>query len=121
MEWLIRRGRVPYLLLLSLATAYFGLYAARLQVDAGNESMSARSEAQLRVYPEFKRTFGSDEDLLLSVTRDDLLTTTGLQFVDGLTRRLSQLEGVVGIPAFGLVEQLGGGNAVRHDDPRVPR
>jgi len=56
--------------------------------------MVSRDEAQSRNYAAFRNAFGSDEEMLLSVTHPRLLAPEGLRFLDELTREIGGLGGV---------------------------
>lgn len=95
MHWLLTRGRFPFLTLLALAGAWLGSLAVRLDVEKSNESLMTRDPVGLGQYERFKKDFGNDEDLLLTVTRPDLLTDAGLALLSDVTRRVAAIDGVV--------------------------
>ncbi|MBP2678340.1 MAG: hypothetical protein H6Q82_1405 [Deltaproteobacteria bacterium] len=94
LDWLLGKGRYPYLGLLLLTTAGFSFFALRIGGGAETESMVSRDEAQSRNYAAFRNAFGSDEEMLLSVTHPRLLAPEGLRFLDELTREIGGLGGV---------------------------
>lgn len=93
-NWLLGRGRVPVLTLIAALSVFFAFHAARLGVERNNESLQTEDAVQLRIYEEFKRTFGVDEDLLLTVTHPRLLEPAGLTLVDEVTREVAAIDGV---------------------------
>lgn len=91
---LLTTARIPYLVVLALATAVFGHFAIRVPVEQSNASMNSLGEEQSAVYDAFRNRFGSDEDLVLSVTHPHLLGAEGIGLVDALTERVEGIEGV---------------------------
>jgi len=91
---LLTTARVPYLVLLTLATATFGYFAVDVPLEQSNESMNSLDREQRAVYEEFRRLFGSDEDLVLSVTHPRLLGVEGIRLLDALTERVAKIDGV---------------------------
>ncbi|HEY8153553.1 MAG TPA: MMPL family transporter [Myxococcota bacterium] len=106
MAWLLTRGRVPFLCLLLALTAFFGLHAARIDVERNNESLNTRESAQTAVYDRFRATFGSDEDLLLAVAHPNLVSGEGLALVDQLTTRIARLDGVRRVYSLSNAQQV---------------
>ena len=53
LNWLLGKGRYPYLGLLLLTTAVFSFFALRIGGGAETESMVSRDEAQNRNYAAF--------------------------------------------------------------------
>lgn len=104
MHWLLTKGRYPFLLLVAVAGAWLGSLAGRVDVEKNNESLISRDPVGLGQYERFKRDFGNDEDLLLTVTRPDLLTEAGLAFLSDVTARVAAMDGVVRV--FSLANAL---------------
>jgi hypothetical protein len=67
--------------LVVVLTVLLGWSALQVRVEQSNASMNARNDQQAAAYQDFKESFGSDEILLLSVTRPDLLDTAGLTWI----------------------------------------
>lgn len=91
---LLTHARLPYLVALAVATSIFGVFAARVPVEQSNESMNSFSGEERATYAEFRRRFGSDEDLVLSVTHPRLLGSEGIGLLDALTKRAGKIDGV---------------------------
>ena len=119
MRWLLTRGRVPFLLLLTLLTAWFALQASRVGVEQNNESLNADDPLQVAVYDRFRATFGSDEDLLLAVSSPRLLEADGLAALDALSRRIAALPGVRRVYSLTTVEELVAGDAGAEPVPLI--
>lgn len=111
MEWLLTRGRIPFLCAVVALTVWLGFNAAQVDVERNNESLNARDTSLTTTYERFRATFGSDEDLLLAVTHPHLLDADGLRFIDQVLRQVQRLDGVR--HAYGLtnVQQLVSGAA----------
>jgi predicted RND superfamily exporter protein len=106
MAWLLTRGRVPYLFFLLGITAWLGFHAAHVGVERNNESLNARDPALTTTYEQFKATFGSDEDLLLTVTHSRLLEADGRKLLADLTSRIAKLDGVRHVYSLSNAQQL---------------
>lgn len=88
---LVTRGRRPALILLGLLTLVPAAGLMRLQVENGTASMISLQPQQAAAQERLQQLFGNDEDLLLSVTRSDLLSADGLALLDDLSSRLAGL------------------------------
>jgi predicted RND superfamily exporter protein len=88
-----------------------GVHAARVGVEHDNASLNARDPEQLRVYADFRYTFGNDEDLLLTVTHPRLLDGEGLALIDALSQTIATWDGVRRVWSVTTVEELVAGDA----------
>jgi predicted RND superfamily exporter protein len=79
---LLAKGRLPYLIILASLTALLTYHALNIDVEKSNRSMVAREEEQIRTYSKFRRIFGDDEDIILSVTHPRILEASGLRLLD---------------------------------------
>jgi uncharacterized protein len=111
MHGLLARGRLPLLVAVAAATLLLGAYAARVGIEHDNASLNARDPEQLRVYADFRATFGSDEDMLLTLTDPQLLAARGLGRVDAITRTIGGWDGVRHVLSLTTVEELVPGDA----------
>jgi predicted RND superfamily exporter protein len=120
MGWLLTRGRIPYLAVLAVLTAWFGWHAARLGVERDNESLNTRDPTEAGIYERFRATFGSDEDVLLAVSHPRLLEPDGLLLVDALTRQIAGLDGVRHAYSLTNALELVAGDAGAEPAPLIP-
>jgi predicted RND superfamily exporter protein len=120
MSWLLGRGRLPFVCALLLATAWMGALAARVGIETSNASLDSRDPEQTRAYERFKRTFGSDEDLLLALAHPRLLEAEGLRLVASLSARIGQLDGVRQVYSLTNAQQLVSGELGAELAPLVP-
>jgi predicted RND superfamily exporter protein len=135
MRRLLARARLPVVFTVAALTVVLGLHAARIGVEHDNASLNAQDAAQLRVYADFRATFGNDEDLLMTLTfpespqglerpdnryRPDqpglrgtsrLLDGGGLDLIDRLTRTVGGWDGVARVWSLTTVEELVPGDA----------
>jgi len=118
---LLTTARFPYLISLALVTAVFGHYALGVRVEQNNESMNSLGPEQLAVYDEFRHRFGSDEDLVLSVTLPHLLGAEGIRTLDALTARIEQLDGVRRVYSLSNAIELVPGPDGAEEQGLVPR
>lgn len=119
MTFLLTRGRIPYLLLLALLVPWSAWQASRVGVERNNESLVARDAAQDQLYDQFRRTFGSDEDLLIAVRPPQLLSPQGLQVIADLTARIATLPGVRNVFSLTSAQQIVAGDAGAEPAPLV--
>lgn len=91
---LLTTARIPYLVFVALATALFGYFAAGVPVEQSNESMNSFTREERATYAEFRRLFGNDEDLLLTLTLPHLLDLEGVRLLDELTEHAQAIDGV---------------------------
>ncbi len=121
LTWLLTKGRLPYLAVLFLLTAGFSSSAFRIPVERNDDSMVSRSEAQNRATTEFRRIFGSDEEMAMSVTHPRLLEPEGLRLIDEMTERIGKLKGVRRVYSLANASHVVSGTAGAESVPFVPR
>jgi predicted RND superfamily exporter protein len=119
LAWLSGRGRFPFLALLLLATAGFSVAALRLGPEAETASMVSRDEAQRASYDAFRSAFGSDEEVVLSVTHPRLFGPEGLRYLDALTREIERLPGVRRVYSLTNARRAVNGPAGAESEPLV--
>jgi hypothetical protein len=68
MRRLFAQARLPVVLAVGAATTVLAFHAAGVGIEHDNASLNARDPEQLRIYADFRATFGNDEDLLLTLT-----------------------------------------------------
>lgn len=120
MSWLLGRGRIPFLAALLLATAWLASLAVGVGVESSNASLDSRDPDQLRAYASFKRSFGSDEDLLLAVAHPRLLEAEGLQLLAALSERIARQPGVRHVYSLTNAQELVAGELGAELAPLVP-
>ncbi len=116
LAWILGRGRVTCLVGAVLVTAVLGLRAAHLGIEKDNASLDAEDPAEQRLYADFKKSFGNDEDMLLAVTPARLLEPEGLAVIDDITRTIAGWDGVRRVWSLTNIEEL-----VRGDVGAEPR
>ena len=121
LSWLLTKGRIPYLALLVLLTAGFSCFAFRIPVEQDNDSMVSRSESRNRATLEFRRIFGSDEEMMLSVTHARLLEPEGLRLIDELTKGIGRMKGVRRVYSLANANRVVAGTAGAESIPLAPR
>ncbi len=119
MSFLTGGRRGVCIVALTLLTVFFGYYAAGVQVEDNNESMNARSDERVRVYGEFKRRFGNDEDIVVTVTRPGVLDGSGLTLIDRVTRHAAGLDGVQQVFSLTSARQLVRGSLGAEEAPLI--
>jgi predicted RND superfamily exporter protein len=98
-DWLIA-WRLPLLMLgIALAAASF-LPARRLEFDQSIENMFAPEDPLLVPYRRLTRTFGGNEIALAAYADPKLLTKTGIERLDQLTRQLRAVAGVAAVQSL---------------------
>ena len=92
--WLILAATVGFTLLAASQLVDFRTGEPRLRIDASADRLLPEGDASREFYDRVRKTFGSDETLLIALVVDDVFTTESLQRVDRLTRRLEKVDGV---------------------------
>jgi predicted RND superfamily exporter protein len=81
LSWLLGRGRFPVLVSMLIITLVFSIFAVEVPIEEDTRSMSALQPQQTATYDRFLDRFGNDEDLLLSVTPPQLLSSPGIKLM----------------------------------------
>jgi len=119
LSWLLGRGRVPFLIAIAALSVFFAVQASRVGVERNNESLRSEDAEQLQNQEELRRTFGSDDDLLLSVTHPRLLGPQGLRLLDELTRAIAAIDGVRRVYGLTTAKVLVPGAAGAEEAPLI--
>jgi predicted RND superfamily exporter protein len=119
MRWVLTRARIVPLLVVGLATGVLALHAARLGIEHDNASLTAEDAGQAAVDAAFRSTFAGGDELLLTLTRPDLLEPPGLQQIDGITRAVAGLDGVSRVWSLTVAQELAHGEAGAEPRPGV--
>lgn len=90
----VLRWRLGFLVATGIATLLLGFSAVRIGVEESNESMNAIGRQSAKTYQRFRRDFGNDNDLVLTLTHPNLLDPTLLPAIDTITAQIQQLDGV---------------------------
>jgi len=120
LEWLLERGRGPWLVLVGIGTLVAALHAARVGVEHDNASLNAEDAEQARVYAEFKAAFGSDEDLLVALTHPRLLAAEGLRSLRDVSRAIAARDGVRRVWSLATAEEVVRGATGAEPRPLLP-
>ena len=121
LERLITRGRWPYLVAVAVVTAVLAVFAARVPVEQSNESMNASDAAQRATLEAFRQRFGSDEDLVLAVSRRPLLDPAGVRLLAALTARVEAIDGVHRVHSLANAIELVAGPVGAEPRPLLPQ
>lgn len=103
---LLIRWRWPFLVLGLAAAVGAWLPAQRLAFDRSIENMFAPDDPVLEPFRKLKRTFGGDEIALAAYDDPKLLTPAGLDRLEELSNKLSQVEGVASTFSLSNVRYL---------------
>ncbi|ANM29132.1 hypothetical protein ABI59_05255 [Acidobacteria bacterium Mor1] len=93
--------------------------ALNVELDWSNRSMNALSADEGAFYRDFQSTFGSDEVLVATLTRNDLLSSPGLAELDRLTRHIEQFDGVRRVMSLTNATRLAAGDYGAEERPLV--
>jgi uncharacterized protein len=86
--------------------AYTASLLGDFRIEASSDSMSLADDPGMEVYDKSRATFGNDEYVFVTVTRDDLFTDEGVAYVRELAEKVAAIEGIrsalsmVDIPLF---------------------
>jgi predicted RND superfamily exporter protein len=111
MRWLLTRARIVLVVVVALATGVLALHAARLGIEHDNASLTAADAAQTAIDAAFRSTFAGGDELLLTLTRPDLLEAPGLRQIDDVTRSIVGLDGVSRVWSLTVAQELAHGEA----------
>lgn len=106
MTWLLTRGRAAYLLAVGCFALWALSEAVQVGVEKSNQSLNTRDPGQLATYARFKEAFGSDEDLVLAVHDEGLLSASGLARIAELTKKIAALDAVRNVFSLTNAKQL---------------
>lgn len=100
------RHRWLYLAVIVATTGWLGLHASRVDIERDNESLSTLEPDQRHAADERRRTFGSDDDLIIAVGDDQLLSAAGLARIEHLTAAIGAIDGVAHVFSLTNAKQL---------------
>jgi predicted RND superfamily exporter protein len=120
MQWLLSRGRVPFVIAVALATAWLAWHASQVGIETSNASLDSREPEQVATNERFRAIFGSDEDLLLAVVHPEALDPGGVRFLAELAGRIARLDGVRQVISLANAQQIVTGDAGAEMTPVVP-
>lgn len=92
------------LLVMVLLTAFFGYFAALIQVDSSIENLLPSDDPDRRYYEDVRRTFGSEEITVIGVLADDVFAPATLAKIDQLSKRLTAIAGVQEVISLSTVK-----------------
>ncbi|MFQ5478470.1 MAG: RND family transporter [Candidatus Binatia bacterium] len=120
MDWLLGKGRYPFIAVVAVVTVFMAVHASRIEIEQSNRSMTAQDDAVEEAYLEFRRLFGNDEDLLLTVSHPDLLSRNGVAMIRKLTHQIRGLDGVGGVLSLVTAKRVVAGPAGAETAPLIP-
>lgn len=94
MQWLLERGRFPFLILLGAVTLLLAFHCLHLEVDRDNHSMDADNAGQELLEARFREDFDEGDSILVAVRHPDLLGDEGRSALRRMVAELGALEGV---------------------------
>jgi hypothetical protein len=101
-------------------TALAAFFASGARQDDDNASMNSRRSADRRAEEIFRREFGGDEIMVVSLTHPDLLSERGIAALGELTARLAALPGVHRATSLANVRQIVSGPDGAEPAPLLP-
>ena len=103
---LVGPARIPCLVVVVVVTLLLGYRAATLGIEHDNASLIAKDAVGDRVYADFKKAFGNDEDLIVAVEHPALLSADGLRTIDALTHEIEGIDGVRRVWSLTTAEEI---------------
>lgn len=94
MQWLLSRGRWPFIFLVGATTLFFGYHCLYLEVDRDNRSMDADNAAQKAVETEFQEIFDERDSILVAIDQGDSENTSGGDPVEEIVSQLQEIDGI---------------------------
>lgn len=121
LSWLLGSGRYPVLLCMLVITLALASFADDVPIEQDTRSMNALEPQQTATYDRFLNLFGNDEDLLLSVTPPQLLSSSGLKLLAEVTEKLTGIEGVRQVLSLSTARQLVSGKYGAEERALLPQ
>ncbi|WP_421864017.1 MMPL family transporter [Parvibaculum sp.] len=90
----IVRWPTATLLVVALATLFFGWHARNVRLDASVETLLNEGDDEKAYYDEIRRLFGSDEIGVVGVLADDVYQPDVLKKIQALTEAIAKVDGV---------------------------
>lgn len=90
----LQRWRFLYLIVVGIATLWLGWQCLGLRVDHDNRSMNADLAELESGEARFRELFGQGESILVAVSRDELFSESGKDFLSRIVGDLSAIDGV---------------------------
>ncbi|MBM4087806.1 MAG: RND family transporter [Planctomycetes bacterium] len=103
---MILRVRWITLLLVAAITAASGYFASKITIDTSLESWFLEDDATLRLYKQFRQTFGEDEFIVLALEADDVFQPDVLRALHRLTDEAESMAYVRRVTSVTNVEVL---------------
>ena len=94
MQYLLDRGRGPFLILIGGLTLFFGYHCLQLDVDRDNRSMDADNPVQKALEADFRDTFDEGDSILVGIYDEGLVDEAGRARVTEIVATLGSLDGV---------------------------
>lgn len=97
----MRRSRALVIVIVFLAISAGA--ATRLEdfrIEASSDSLVLEDDPAMAVYDRSRVTFGNDETVYVTVTRDDLFTPEGIAYIRSLTATFAAIDGVASADAI---------------------
>jgi hypothetical protein len=113
-------GRAFFLAASLAVTALAAHQALGVRQDESNASMNSTRDAERRAEENFRRDFGDDEIVVVSLTRPDLLGETGIAALRGLATRIAAIDGVRRVTSLANISQIVGGPDGAEPAPVLP-
>lgn len=82
------------LVVLAVATAVFGGFATRLEIDGSISALFAEGDPEAAYQTQIREIFGSEEVGVVAITADDVYAAEVLESVRDLSTRLAAIDGV---------------------------
>ena len=105
---LIRRWRWPSLAVIAAVTAVAAYFATQVELDTSLETRFLEDDVTLMAYKEFRRSFGEDEFVVLSLEADNVFTPRILSELERLTKMAAEVPLVEGVMSLTNVEVMRG-------------
>ncbi len=88
------KKHLAYLLPIFFLTVFFAYQFSILPIDQQNRLMEGQDPERRKVYDAFCEAFGSDNEVVLTYTRESLLTDAGFKDLSLLTAKIEKMHGV---------------------------
>jgi predicted RND superfamily exporter protein len=79
------------LLLVAIVTLVLGYYARQIRIDSSIDGLLRKGDPEKQYYDQIRRTFGSDDVVVVAIVADSVYTPRTVQKIDRLTRELGKI------------------------------
>jgi uncharacterized protein len=110
---------------LAVVTVFLGYYARQIRIDSSIDGLLREGDPEKQYYDQIRKTFGSDDVVVVAIVADSVYTPGALQKIDRLTQELRKIPEVKSVLSMTnakdiVADVLGDGETPALLIPRIP-